>query len=99
MPSHYIYTRETQPSHDKKKIKLAFTFFVDDQIALAYIQIIKTNKGERPMTYDEAIEATVTKREALAEVKAHGIDPEDFLEDMGNHDTYAGSDVLAWLGY
>jgi hypothetical protein len=51
------------------------------------------------MTYDEAIETSVTKREALAEVEAHGIDPEDFLEDMGNHDTYAGSDVLAWLGY
>jgi hypothetical protein len=51
------------------------------------------------MTYDEAIEATVTKRDALAEVKAHGIDPEEFLVDMGNHDTYAGADVLAWLGY
>ena len=51
------------------------------------------------MTYDEAIETSVTKREALAEIEAHGIDPKDFLEDMGNHDTYAGADVLAWLGY
>jgi hypothetical protein len=51
------------------------------------------------MTYDEAIEATITKREALAEIKAHGIDPEEFLEEMGNHDIYAGADVLAWLGY
>jgi hypothetical protein len=31
--------------------------------------------------------------------KQHGIDPEEFLEDMGNHDIYAGADVLAWLGY
>jgi hypothetical protein len=30
------------------------------------------------MTYDEAIETTVTKLEALAEIEAHGIDPEDF---------------------
>ena len=51
------------------------------------------------MTYDEATESTVTKLEALAEIEAHGIDPEDFLGEMGNHDTYAGGDVLAWLGY
>jgi hypothetical protein len=51
------------------------------------------------MTYDEAICSNVTKLEALAEVEAHGIDPEEFLEEMGNYDTYAGADVLAWLGY
>jgi hypothetical protein len=51
------------------------------------------------MTYDEAIETTVTKLEAFAEIEQHGIDPEEFLEDMGNHDIYAGADVLAWLGY
>lgn len=51
------------------------------------------------MTYEQAIDATVTKREALAEVEAHGVDPEEFLEELGNRDTYAGADVLAWLGY
>jgi hypothetical protein len=51
------------------------------------------------MTYDEATEATVTKLEALAEIEKHGIDPEEFLEEMGNHDIYSGADVLAWLGY
>jgi hypothetical protein len=51
------------------------------------------------MTYDEAIEATVTKAEALAEIRKHGIDPKEFLEEMGDLDTYAGADVLAWLGY
>jgi hypothetical protein len=69
-------------------------------MAPPYIQIIETDRpGKQTMTYDEAIEATVTKRDALAEVKAHGIDPEEFLVDMGSHDTYAGADVLAWLGY
>jgi hypothetical protein len=51
------------------------------------------------MTYDEATDATVTKLEALAEIEAHGIDPEEFLEEMGNYDTYARADVLAWLEY
>jgi hypothetical protein len=68
-------------------------------MAPPYIQIIETDNQGDSMTYDEAIEATVTKRDALAEIKAHGVDPEEFLEDMGNHDTYAGADVLAWLGY
>jgi hypothetical protein len=31
------------------------------------------------MSYDDAIEATVTKREAIAEIKAHGLDPQEFL--------------------
>jgi hypothetical protein len=66
---------------------------------MPYLHIIETDRPERPMTYDEAIETAVTKLEALAEIEKHGIDPEDFLEDMGNHDTYAGADVLAWLGY
>jgi len=25
--------------------------------------------------------------------------PKEFLEEMGDLDTYAGADVLAWLGY
>ena len=51
------------------------------------------------MTYEQAIEAAVTKTEALAEVRRNGIDPSEFLEEMGDHETYAGADVLAWLGY
>jgi hypothetical protein len=51
------------------------------------------------MTYDEATEATVTKLEALAEIEAHGINPEEFLEELGNHDIYSGAAVLVWLGY
>jgi len=51
------------------------------------------------MTYEQAIEITVTKAEALAEIRRNGINPKEFLEEMGDHDTYAGADVLAWLGY
>jgi hypothetical protein len=51
------------------------------------------------MTYEEALVINVTKSEALAEIRKHGIDPNEFLEEMGDHDTYAGADVLAWLGY
>jgi hypothetical protein len=51
------------------------------------------------MTYEQAIEITVTKSAALAEIRKHGIDPNEFLEEMGDRETYAGADVLAWLGY
>ena len=51
------------------------------------------------MTYEQAIEIAVTKAEALAEIRKHGIDPDEFLEEMGDHEDYAGADVLAWLGY
>jgi hypothetical protein len=51
------------------------------------------------MSYDDAIEATVTKGEAIAEIKAHGLDPADFFEEIGKKDEYLGIDVLSWLGY
>ena len=51
------------------------------------------------MTYEEALEITVTQSEAIAEIRKHGIDSNEFLEEMGCRDTYAAADVLAWLGY
>jgi hypothetical protein len=51
------------------------------------------------MTYEEALVINVTKSEALAEIRKHGIDPKEFLEEMGDREDYAGADVLAWLGY
>jgi hypothetical protein len=51
------------------------------------------------MSYDDAIEATVTKGEAIAEIKAHGLDPADFFEEIGKKGEYLGIDVLSWLGY
>ena len=57
------------------------------------------------MPYESATEylddygVRVTRCEALIEIEIHGIDPSEFLEEMGDHETYAGADVLAWLGY
>jgi hypothetical protein len=51
------------------------------------------------MTYEEALTINVTKAQALAEIRKHGIDPNEFLEDMGDHEDYDGAEVLAWLGY
>jgi hypothetical protein len=51
------------------------------------------------MSYDDAIEAVVTKREAIAEIKDHGLDPQDFFDEVGRKEEYTGLDVLSWLGY
>lgn len=51
------------------------------------------------MTYDEAIAATVSRAEALSEVRKHGIAPAEFLEEVGDKPEYTGKEVLDWLGY
>lgn len=50
-------------------------------------------------TEDEAREATVTAKQAAAEVMRHGFNPELFFEEIGRRETYRGSEVLDWLGY
>jgi hypothetical protein len=51
------------------------------------------------MTYDESMEAQVTRAEALAELGRHQADQAEFFAEMGDKETYAGAAVLAWLGY
>lgn len=51
------------------------------------------------MTYDEAIDATITRKEAIEEIKKHGINPAEFFQEIGEKEEYIGSDVLNWLGY
>ncbi len=57
------------------------------------------------MTYNEAIDAIVSRSEALAEISRHptgaGTDADiaAFLADMGDEPDYSGMDVLGWLGY
>ena len=53
------------------------------------------------MTLEEAMteEAEVTHAEAIAEVERHGINPTEFLLEMGHKDSYQASEVLGWLGY
>lgn len=64
------------------------------------------------MTYEEAIEETVTRAEARAEIAQHCANLDgivlpselaemwaDFTAEHGDHDTYQGATVLGWLGY
>lgn len=54
---------------------------------------------ETSTAYLDDYSIRVTRLEALIEIEIHGINPKEFLEEMGDHDTYAGAAVLAWLGY
>jgi hypothetical protein len=64
------------------------------------------------LTYLESAEGeTITKARALQELERHGFDTtphgrtrqaqmvEEFLADLGDHDTYDAQAVLTWLGY
>jgi hypothetical protein len=51
------------------------------------------------MSYEEALDVTVTRREALNEVVDHGLEWRDFILDCGDLPEYSGEEVLAWLGY
>ena len=55
------------------------------------------------MTYEEAIEATVTKAEAKHCIEVeHQVDEgawAEFLQEHGDHEEYSGGDVLGFLGY
>ncbi|MGO4395899.1 hypothetical protein AB4Z46_31545 [Variovorax sp. M-6] len=56
------------------------------------------------MNYEDAIEVTVTRAQALAEIKRHHREryteaEVEFFEDCGDKPTYTGAEVLGWLGY
>lgn len=51
------------------------------------------------MSYLEALEANISKQEAIAEIIKHGLDPAEFFAEEGERDEYIGSEVLYWLGY
>lgn len=51
------------------------------------------------MNLDEAWDATVTREEALQEVRAHGCSTAEFLAEEGDRDEYMGWEVLGWLGW
>jgi hypothetical protein len=59
-----------------------------------------TNEGPTMFdSYDDACAATVTRAQAIGEIKRHHADPADFLADVGDRPTYRGAEVLGWLGY
>lgn len=50
--------------------------------------------------FESAEDMTITRDRALLELKKHNIvDPTEFYEQMGCHETYKAEDVLQWLGY
>lgn len=49
--------------------------------------------------YEDALEATVTKAQALREVKRHQCDEQEFLQEVGDKEAYVGSEILQYLGY
>ena len=51
------------------------------------------------MTYEEAMETTVTRAQAFAEVRRHHCDPTEFVAEVGDRAEYDGAEVLEWLGY
>lgn len=52
------------------------------------------------MTLDDAMEATVSRAEARAEIEIqHGLCFADFIAECGDAEEYEGADVLNWLGY
>lgn len=51
------------------------------------------------MDYEQAVETTVTKAQALREIAKHDANVAEFFEDCGDHAEYEGKVVLDWLGY
>lgn len=52
------------------------------------------------MTYEEAMDSTVSRAEAKREIDAHDCEGwEAFVADHGDLPSYPGATVLAWLGY
>ncbi len=52
------------------------------------------------MTYYESAEGiTLTRAQALKEVRKHNCSAAEFLAEMGDHENYEAQDVLDWLGY
>ncbi len=57
------------------------------------------------MTYEQAMGATVSRSEALAEIRLHPtgqgseLDISEFLIEVGDRVEYSGAEVLDWLGY
>jgi hypothetical protein len=64
-----------------------------------YTFIVERQKGNVIMTYEECLDAIVTKEEARREILAHHASFEEFLVEAGDRDEYEAMTVLTWLGY
>ena len=55
--------------------------------------------SESGVSLDDAWESEFTREEVRAELKRHGADLAEFVEEVGDRPKYGGSEVLGWLGY
>ena len=51
------------------------------------------------LAYGIDLPETVTRSEAIQEIRLHSCCTNEFFEDLGYHDTYCAAAVLGWLGY
>ena len=51
------------------------------------------------MTESEYREEILTRQQAINQVHKHGINPIEFLAELGSNTHYTGEEVLNWLGY
>jgi len=56
-------------------------------------------KEDQIMQLEDALECTVTRKEAIAEIMKHDLPADEFFDDVGDRPEYRGSEVLLWLGY
>lgn len=64
------------------------------------LSVVFGQKRVNVMTLDEANEGqTVSYTEARHEVLKHGHSIFDFINELGHHETYNSTSVMAWLGY
>jgi hypothetical protein len=49
--------------------------------------------------YESAEDTVISKERAKREVEKHSCSWDEFLEDVGERDSYDAQEVLAWLGY
>tara|TARA_R110001632_G_scaffold64062_1_gene152589 strand:- start:506 stop:670 length:165 start_codon:yes stop_codon:yes gene_type:complete len=49
--------------------------------------------------YEEALEITLTAVQAKREVEKHNLNFNDFINEVGDKESFTGEQVLNWLGY
>lgn len=85
-------------NHEKTFKKL-----VDSLPVLVHLSAVNPNQHNttqhNKMTETEYRELELTKAQVDAQLRRHGISPEEFYDEQGDHSFYKGADVLNWLGY
>ncbi len=61
---------------------------------------LQTTKGHAMYTtYEDACEATISRKRAQRAIAEHSGEWEEFVQAAGDKDEYSGQEVLAFLGY